>query len=106
MANNKKLTLFYAVPEENLCRITDGIKQFVPHFSVLKDLVSLIGVLDRADAEVQNQRKWWIARVDCSPEQVVELEGSYRPINPIAAPEGYIPLEDALIRYSGIIQNA
>ena len=106
----QKLKLFRAVSEEdfNLELITDNARQVVPALSVLySDLVQLLKSLDNFDSAGPIKHKWWIARVECSTEQAeYQSQGLYQAKQPILVPDGYIPLEDALIRYSGITQNA
>ena len=110
MVGTQKLTLYSCVAEKDLKMksITLGAVQVVPAFALLHgDLGLLIGLLYDEDFAKQKQDKWWVARVKCSPEQVVPQPYEwYEAREDIIVPDGYIPLEDALIRYSGIAQNA
>jgi len=100
-AETQKLKLFWAIPEEKLGKnwIANGVNQIVPAFSLLQgDLGILIEFMDRADSAGQ-KRQWWIARVECSPEQVATKPEGYQSMDPIGVPDGYVPREEALLYY-------
>lgn len=111
--STQKLTLFRFIAEEKLDleSVTQDARQVVPTFSVLYgDLTQMLKKMERFDFEDGKQHKWWIARVECSPEQLVAQqqgryqtrESIYQARESIIVPDGYIPLEEALLRYSGI----
>lgn len=97
----KTMTLFCCIPNEifNIGSITDGTNPVVPISAWLrKDLTELIRLKDKF-ASPENW--WWVARVECLPEQVsLQPDGWYQAQEKILAPDGYIPSEDAVSRYA------
>lgn len=97
------LVFFRVVNQKHLSSLAmgDDLQTIVPEHSVLHPSLA-----DIVNLQLEG-KKMRVARVVCSPNQVIAgSDGIYQAKKEISAPEGYIPLEEALIRYSGINLDA